>query len=256
MFDLFASPKRRITRANTHISNLETGFNAFVNDKPYAVVTEEDAEENTVVKIKLTKPLPDEWTDLTFDAAEALRSALDQAAFATAMAAGRLNPKSAYFPVANDAAGLETGIRGRCKDVPPEIVALFRSFKPYKGGDNAIWALNKICNGSKHRLIVPIGTGFTNLSLGPMALIAGPNDSGARMLTPRWDGEKDEMVMFIVGPESKVDYNFTLSFCIAFGDVEAVKGVEVFSTLKTMSARVERVVLAIEAETKRIRLVS
>ena len=81
--DPFHSAKRRVARARDHIHNLETGFRAFVDGKHEALVKEVDAEENTIVKVKLTKPLPDELTDYAFEAIEALRSALDQAAFAT-----------------------------------------------------------------------------------------------------------------------------------------------------------------------------
>jgi hypothetical protein len=50
-----------------------------------------------------------------------LRAALDQVAYATAVAAGKVRPKNSYFPVADDAAQLETVIKGRCGDLPNEV---------------------------------------------------------------------------------------------------------------------------------------
>jgi hypothetical protein len=34
--------------------------------------------------------------------------------------------------------------KGGCKDLPAEITMLFEGFKPYKGGNNALRALNEI----------------------------------------------------------------------------------------------------------------
>jgi hypothetical protein len=31
-----------------------------------------------------------------------------------------------------------------------------RRFKPYKGGNDLLWALNGICNVNKHRMLVPV----------------------------------------------------------------------------------------------------
>ena len=125
--DAFASPKRRIARAKRHIGDLQRRIDKFFKKHPYAHVVEKDANGKTDVhKIKLLKFLPATMGDLATDVVEDLRSALDQAAFATAFTAGRLTAKSAYFPIADDAPGLETGIKGRCKDIPPDIVTLFR----------------------------------------------------------------------------------------------------------------------------------
>ena len=134
--DPLQSAKRRLARAQTHIAHLEAGAKLFFDKKPTAVATEQDAQGNTVVTIVLTEPFPEQLTDLAVEAVEALRSVLDQMAFAIAAAVGKPDSKSAHFPIADDAAGLETGIKGRCKDIPQEVITFFRSFKPYKGGND------------------------------------------------------------------------------------------------------------------------
>ena len=98
------------------------------------MATEQDAQGNTIVKIVLTEPFPNELTDLAVETVEDLRSVLDQMAFAIAFAAGKPNSKSAYFPIADDAAGLETGIKGRCKDIPQAIIAFFRTLSLTREG--------------------------------------------------------------------------------------------------------------------------
>ena len=252
--DPFRSAKRRVARGRDHVRNIETGFRAFVDGKHEALVKEVDAEENTIVKVKLTKPLPDELTDSAFEAIEALRSALDQAAFATAVASGKPQAKSAYFPIGDDAPGLENVIKGRCKDIPPDIVTLFRSLKPYQGGNDAIWVLNKLCAASKHKFLVPVGTTVGKLNFGNTVLTGGQT-SGVKMPVPKWDTENSEMIMFVVGPDSKVDYNFSLSYSLVFGNVDKVAGCDIFSALTAMAGEVDRIVLAVEKEAQRIGLV-
>jgi hypothetical protein len=145
--DSFASPKRRIARAKRHITDLNRRIGKFFIKCPYTKVVERDTDGSTDLhKIRLLKPLPESMGDLASSIIEDLRSALDQAAFATAHAAGRTAAKSAYFPISDNAFELENVIKGRCKDIPQDIVTLFRSFNPYKGGNDLVWTVNRLCN--------------------------------------------------------------------------------------------------------------
>src|SRR5262245_61209963 len=153
----FRSPKQRLARAQEKIAELNAAIETFVKSEPYARVVEiNPASGFQFHKIKMTKPLPDLLTDLTMEIIEALRSALDQAGFACARLDGKPNAKSAYFPMADTGPDLANVIKGRCKDLPPDIVTLFRSFMPYKGGNDPLWAMNKIAN-TKHTALVPVG---------------------------------------------------------------------------------------------------
>ena len=102
------------------------------------------------------KPVPAVCDELAFETLFTLRAALDQAAYAAATAAGKVQPRYAYFPVAKTLGGLDDVIRGRCRDLPDEIKALFREFKPYKTGNNALWTLNELGN-KVHAALVPVG---------------------------------------------------------------------------------------------------
>jgi hypothetical protein len=102
--------------------------------------------------------------------------------------------------------------------------------------------------------LIPVGTTVGKLNFGNTVLTGGQTSS-ARMPVPKWDAEKNEMIMFVVGPDSKVDYNFNLSYSIVFGNVDKVAGCEIFSALTAMAGEVERIVLAIEKEAQRIGLI-
>jgi hypothetical protein len=255
MPDLFASPKRRIASAQKRIKDLQAGIKSFLNGKPYARVVEPYADgTNQAHTVKLVRPMPDDVIDDAIWAAEALRSALDQAGFASSVASGKINPKRTHFPIADSLAQLETDVigRGRCKDLPPEILALFRSFQPYKGGNDLIWALNQVANGTKHRLLIPIGmaTGRTSIKHFHAAELSQFRSD------PQWDTEKDEIIFAVIGPDTHVEYDMQLTFFVAFGPVEVIRRQPAIAVLNAMASEVERVILAAEAETRRLGFIS
>lgn len=254
MIDPFGSPKRRIARARQHIESIRTGINAFFKSQPYAKVAERNARGFEEHKVKLTRPIPDEITDFSFEAIEALRSALDQAVHPIAVACGVKRPDDISFPVANSAVDFENLLKGRAKDLPPDIMALFRSFKPYQGGNEPIWALNRVRRQGAHRLIVPVGTVsggvFGNFQQSsPLPLTIYNN--------PKWDSEKNEVIYAVTGPHSNLQYTFEIAFYIAFGQVEGgLAGQPVLESLEDMAVEVERLVLAIEAESRRLSIIN
>src|SRR4051812_38190248 len=154
MVDVFYSPRLTLCRAHHHIRDFESQINAFVYEKPWAVFVDNQRHE---LRLQFSKDLPPNLPCIVFDVANNLRATLDQCGYAASLASGRTNPKRAYFPFGDDLPGLDNNIvcRKICEHVPPEIVTLFRSFKPYKGGDDTLWALNKLCNTQKHCMLAP-----------------------------------------------------------------------------------------------------
>lgn len=246
----FNSPRMRIARAKQHIRNLDQRVKRFFDNKPYTRVTERDDEGiYDLHKIKLTKSFPAGITSVAAEAIEGLRSALDQAAFATSVLSGVPHPKSAYFPIANSAAELNNVIKGRCKDIPHEIVSLFQSFNPHKGGNDIVWALNNACNVSKHGIVIPVGMAANGIHIKHMTVTGS-----FRLPAPKWNSEKNEIVFAATGPETNIEYDLNISFLIAFGEVDGIGGQPAVPILNAMANEVHRIVLAIEDESKRIGL--
>ena len=252
--DPFASPKRRLTRAKAKFKTFINRGKVFASKNPYALVTEADPESGLeFYKFKITKKLPLGMQDLAWEIVEELRSALDQTGYACAVASGKVAPKNTYFPIADSAAQLETDVigRGRCKDIPPNIVTLFRSFQPYKGGNDAIWALNRLANSNKHRFIIPAG-GVAEQSVGVNTLIL---PGGGSIHALRWDREKGEMIVLSAPIGSQIKYDLNFAVFVAFGEVEAVGGQPVAPILHAMIGEVDRILLATEAEARRLGLI-
>jgi hypothetical protein len=146
MPDPFETSRRKIARAKVHIADLERETRVFFDARPYTVVVELDPEEpkHQVHKLKFDRPLPDSFAALTADAIHNLRSALDNVGYGLAVAAGRVNAKYTAFPFAGGVVEFDNSIKGRSKDIPEEIHAVFRAYKPYKGGNDFLWALNEV----------------------------------------------------------------------------------------------------------------
>src|ERR1022692_4111514 len=125
-----------------------------MNLKPYTRVAEPDTTTPhlEVHKLRFDQGLPDLFFALTSDALHNVRDSLDNAEYALAVAAGKTHPLHTAFPFGGSAADFENNL-GRCKDIPKEIHALFRAYGPYRGGNDFLWALNKLAVTDKHKLL-------------------------------------------------------------------------------------------------------
>jgi hypothetical protein len=153
--DSFYSANVRIARAEKHLKDLEAQIDGFFGEKPYTRVVDPDPNgTHEIHKIRLTKPFPIGWRILATEIIEHLRASLDHATWATAYLK-TANPDigQTAFPFAGTLADLDDSMRRRSKNVPAEIQAILRTFQPYKGGNDYLFALNDMCNLSKHSLI-------------------------------------------------------------------------------------------------------
>lgn len=251
MGDPLESPKLCLSYARDDIQDLDNKFEAFFMSNPYTKVIEHDLKAGMDVhKVKLTKQLPARISHLANRIAVEMRSALDQCGYAIAKASGNTRLKGTYFPFARTASELDDVVSRRCKDLPPEISAFFRSFNAHKGGDDLLWSLNELANCHKHRFIMPVahgnvGTHFKNLSVrGSFAI---PNQA--------WNTEKNEIEIFRASHGSETKYDIDLAFYVAFGDIGAVKGAPVLTVLLDLANRVQEIIGATETEARRIGLV-
>ena len=248
MNDIFHSSKLRLSRAKDHIIDLEKSIRAFLDTKPYARVIEPDSDGiNQLHKIKFTKSLPDEFAIITADAVDNLRSALDHAWHAIAVASSAIKPTGeAYFPFADNAAKFKKRLIG-CKKFPQDILALLRRFQPHKGGDDLLWALNRICAANKHRMLAPIGIAVGGMHIRYMTF-SGPGS----IPMPRWDRAKQEIIYAIVGPNGKIEYNIDITFDVAFDKVEAVGGQPAIAILNALASKVEDILKALEGAARKL----
>src|ERR1035437_7105144 len=250
MSNPFESSRRKIARAKEHFLNLHREIEKFTLVKPYERVIEPhpDEPDHTIHKIKMTKELPSSIADTTADLVQNLRNALDNAAYAVAVASGKVEPKFTAFPFAGSIAQMANSL-GRSKDLPKEIQSLFCGFQPYLGGDDILWALNEICNGDKHKIVIPIGTG--------MVRVAGGIEVTGYFSMPEphvWNRTKNEMNLSRWGltrNSNTISSSVSLKRLTIFRSWTASQSLE---SLTSCAGKVERIVVCIEAESRRLGL--
>src|SRR6267378_5127973 len=98
MSDPFYSSKYSIAHAKRRVRELDGELTEFIKTYPYTCSVEADPQGGQDIhKIKLIKPMPTSIPGTAFDAVNNLRSALDHATYATAIAAKK-SGKHAHFP--------------------------------------------------------------------------------------------------------------------------------------------------------------
>jgi|SRR5579862_172716 len=268
-----SSPRLTTLRAEHHINDLNARINEFVSNKPWSDRIESDPNNpgHQVHKIAFARRLPSDLSCIVFDAASNLRAVLDQVGYASAVASGRENPKRTNFPFADDLAGLNNNIDGRkvCDHLPSEITALFRSFKPYKGGNNILWALNRLCNTNKHATLAPFDLGQFNLgAITEISKTAQPLPSGGGEIriegrlsgfigritaaNSSWNAEKHEITISGIPEEVGSQYKADVALNVAIDGIEVLARQPAVAVLNAMGCEVQRVGSATEAECRRL----
>jgi hypothetical protein len=260
MIDVFHSARLTFERAQHHINEFNSMVFEFVQSKPYASFVDQQTDPTKDIhKIKFTRQLPQLAACVLFDIANNLRAVLDQAGYASAIANGMSDPKSTNFPFADDLPGLNANIerRGVCKHLHPEIVALFRSFQPYKGGNDTLWALNKLCNAKKHCALIPLR--ISNASANFRAVIPEGGQVGAWVDSSGtfrgWDPEKHEMTLAAVPRGTDPQIRSSFSFLVMIDGIEALRSQPALGLVDQMRSVVQGVLMATEAECRRLRLI-
>lgn len=249
----FTTSREKIAWAEKRINDLYWELHAFASSDPYEKVieTHPDKPDHVVHKMRLTRDIPGATINLAREIIQGLRSALDNAVFAIALSAGVKDPRNAAFPFAGTIADMASAL-GRCKDIPAQIHPLFCGFQPYRDGNEYLWALNKLSNTDKHRLLLPFGAGVFR-SYGSVQGIGGYFE----MPDPHvWDTSKNEMVILTLGPGITCEYQFDFQVYAAFADIEGLAGQDAFKKLLGIGASVHRVLCAIEAECRRQKIIT
>jgi hypothetical protein len=247
----FYSPRLLLAdgRGATHRLNAAVG--EFLARSGRFHVPRFDLEKRRYVhKVQFEEPLPQQFPVFVRNIAGSLRSALDHAVYASALSLGSPNLKATKFPFGDTPDQLENDIRRNCRGVAPGIIAILKDFRPYKGGNDDLWALNKLRNVKEHRLLVapplaggmmyPIEIAGKKLRL----LDTGPVDDG------QWDDVNKTLTFQTLPLSDHIEKKLT--FFLIFGDIEGVAGEHLIPKLEAFALIVEDCVDRIEEETGRL----
>jgi hypothetical protein len=247
--DPFENLRLLLARAREHIDDLNAKGSAFAETKPYAIVTELESETGEYVyKVRCTAAAPPSFVMVAADALNNLKSTLDQTVCASAL---MLRPGGSLggicFPFGDTEDHFHAAERIGCKKIAPEIKSIIRGFKPYKGGNDPLWVMNSLSKANRHRMLQLVVLAAANAIGVNYMVLKGP----AKIMSPIWDTSKHEMI-FARTSEPNLQYDLQFVFHIVFGDVDVVRNQPAVPILRDFAQIVEGVLVAIEAETRRI----
>jgi hypothetical protein len=249
----FGSPRLLIADAHLDIQNLNLAVRDFFRKYPPLLSVYFDPEKGLYVHTaRFPKALAENLPVLIRRIAGSLRSALDQAVYASALVLDGKNPSATKFPFADTRQQLDREIRRKCIDVAPEIAELLRQFRPYRdGGNELLWSLNRLRNVNEHRMLVPaiMGGGVSFPFEAADKRLHGvliPPSSGRR-----WDGANN-VLTFDSPAAIEAGSKYKPIGFIAFAAPDCVAGRPVIHTLYDFSRITETCVESIELETRRL----
>jgi len=162
----------KIKRAYEHISAFGEQLRAFLEGRPYKVGAKRDPETRKLIYyVESAEPVPDCLPLIAGDAIQNLLSALDHLAYQLVCSDtgdNPPNPRGIYFPIADDAAKYEASKRGRMQGARQQTFDAVDALKPYKGGDDRLWTLQRLNNIEKHRLLLTVGSQAGGIHLGQL----------------------------------------------------------------------------------------
>lgn len=237
------SPRYQLARAREKFQDIQAALARFAETRPFALVTEESPStgmRKTV--LRRVKNTPISIAAAVNDAFEPLRKALDQVGYAVAKAAN-LRGKYCAFPFGDTEKEVRGRFTGGSRELPHEILELMVSFRPYKNGDQQLWALNEIANTSKHRITMTFpgsvsGVSVHNLSMSGTGYIMGPWNEGLGEMT----------IAEVTKDTSLVIGDVSYSVQLVFGDIPFVHGKPIDPTFFYVESLVKNILDAVEAK--------
>jgi hypothetical protein len=182
---------------------------------------------------------------------ESLRSALDHGA--CAVVKGATKKRATSFPFGNTKRKFDAALGDKCKYVPKEIKSVFIKLKPYKRGNPPLWALNRICNATKHRIIVEPGLHFKDVVFDDIWSVGKPE--GVVTSHPIWDARKHEIIVSQATGKGTIHHDVEFSLAVAFGKVPIFRGKPVLPVLRYLTSTIECILWTMETEARRIGIV-
>lgn len=259
MTDIFHSARRRIARSRRHTESLELATRTFfgANPPPFSYVQEPDpAGENLEHKIRFHEPFPDVFSDLLAEASDGLRSALDQACYAVAKVGREDEPRNTHFPFGRTSRDVRNSLNtGRSRDIPEGLRSVLQESHPHKDGNDLLWGLNRLRNANQHRVLM--GVGIVPSSLHFARGLTTGRGGGMAIRIPKWRPAEREIIYAKSPTGAEFEYGAPeVGMYLTFDEAGILAGSSVVDTLGLWATEVERIVVAIETESRRLGLIA
>lgn len=251
-----AAIRLKIERARDHLRDLQDQVSAFLASKPYEVRAKRDPSTRRLIYfVARASATPTTLPVLAGDVLQNLRSALDHLAYSLeVVGVGSAPPDPRYiaYPISDDEAKYLPLRNRTIKGARQKAKDAIDATKPYRGGNDVLWRLNKLNIIDKHRLLLTVGSAFRAVDIGaelgrtmreafpdwpafpPMKVFLKPADR----LFPLKVGDE----LYIGGVDHPINAEMEFGFDIALGEPGIVDGEPLLETLQHMTDVVDGLV--------------
>jgi hypothetical protein len=250
------SGRVKIERAKENIDDLKARVTAFHKSRPYYVEAEKDSQTgDTVQRIRIAKVPSPILGAIAGDAIHNLRSSLDVLMVCVMSDGRQVDPESnrgGGFPIWETPGPYAEYIRGGKEGSRAKArMDCIKAIKPYKGGNDALWALHVASIVDKHKSLLPAwGTiRYINFDpyIGMRAQFPELSNIPTHRYTIRIDDQKypaqDGAVFSRVRPgEPEMDMNPKIGLEVSFGEPRILKGKPMLNMLELFLGVVELIV--------------
>jgi hypothetical protein len=126
------------------------------------------------------------------------------------------------------------------------------SFRPFEDGDTCLWAINKLANAGKHKIVSPMALGVATFSLESLTV---NGDISPYPAFPAWDKEKSELVVNVISKRGSRIYRGEIGACITFGEISALENTPAIDVFNYQLEKVGAILEALEKESVRLGLI-
>jgi hypothetical protein len=234
----------RLERAWEHLQCLEAECRTWLEEHPYRVYGELDAERrNKLVKVEIFHQPPAELGLLIGDCLHNMRSALDNLVYDLAIAhrgspLSRSIARVSQFPIFKDCDQFTDKGMDQIRGIHPDAKAVIKRLQPYHRGEKSayhrLWMLRELSNADKHRLLhptllQPAAMGFfpDEVDLSDITWKLGPVENGAEIARYPYSGEE--------GAEMDVKAHFTFRVGFRQGSPLPILPTDILNTMDVAS---------------------
>jgi hypothetical protein len=218
---------------------LQAKIDAWLNDAPYTLFGDLDSKPGEkIIRLRNVKLIPAIINAEAGVILHSIRSSLDILAVALAERNGATGPKDVYFPVWKDVAAF-TNPRDKTiekiKRLSTADQAVIKDLKPYKGGNDYLFALHDLDITRKHRRLVSVFSG-----LSAILISAGAARDGVKFV-PVWQGFKNEAIL-ATAPARASESHIHLDLEIRFTEPRIVSHRPLIKILREFASLAESII--------------
>ena len=151
--DVLGDAELRLEWSERHIQAYEREIQSFHARESYSIVRGVDPVNPNIVRVTDPPAIPAQLNLIASDAVHSMRVSLDYIACCLALLNNR-SMSSVSFPIASSLDDFNDSAPSKIKKLSAAGKQFIADNKPYKGGNDNLWAINEINKTDKHRNLV------------------------------------------------------------------------------------------------------